>query len=225
MRILAINGGPRKNGHTVDLLGAALGAAQDRGAQTTLIHLADYDVRHCKGCYTCARSECPQRDDMTRLLADIQACRSDGVIYGAPVFDFNLPGLLVDFWNRKTGMSGYFRAREEGNLDEWLTRSRTWRAGAGIVQAGHSGGQKTVLKHVNFKLLMEADRVLPGVAAHTRHWDRAVRDAADTGRRLVDALEVNRGRYPLWQLPFVYKRRTCFEFPVSGNIATNGGSV
>lgn len=213
MRILAINGSPRNKGHTVELLEGALAAARERGAQTTLIHLADYEIRHCKGCYACARGACAQRDDMARLLADIQACQSEGVLYGAPVFDFNLPGLLIDYWNRKTGMSGYFRAREEGNLNEWLARSRRWKAGAGIVQAGHSGGQKTVLKHVNFKLLMEAERVLPGVAAHTRHWDRALRDAAGLGRRLVGALEVDRGSYPLWQMLFIYKRLTCFEFP------------
>lgn len=213
MKILAINGSPRKKGHTVELLESALGAARERGAQTTLIHLADYDIRHCKGCYACARSACSQRDDMPRLLADIQTCQADGALYGAPVFDFNLPGLLIDFWNRNTGMSGYFRAREEGKLNEWLARSRMWKAGAGIVQAGNSGGQKTALKHVDFKLLIEAERVLPGVAAHTRHWDRALRDATRLGHRLVRALEVDRGLYPLWQMPFIYKRLTCFEFP------------
>jgi len=150
---------------------------------------------------------------MAQLLADIRSCQADGLVYGAPVFNFNLPGLLIAFWNRTTGLSGYFRAREEGQLDEWLTRRRAWKVGAGIVQAGHSGGQKTALKHVNFALLIEAQRVLPGVAAHTRHWDRALKDADRLGRRMVRAMETSRGPYPLWQMPFVYKRLTCFEFP------------
>ncbi|HCC78529.1 MAG: hypothetical protein A2X25_09435 [Chloroflexi bacterium GWB2_49_20] len=213
MKILAINGSPRKNGHTVKLLEAALEAARRRDVQTALIHLIDYDIRHCKGCYACARGSCPQGDDMARLLSDIQTCQSEGVLYGAPVFDFNLPGLLIDFWNRNTGMSGYFQAREEGNLDEWLARNRIWKVGAGIVQAGRSGGQKTALKHVNFKLLIEAERVLPGMAAHTHHWDQALRQATSLGRKLARALEVKQGSYPLWQMPFIYKRLTCFEFP------------
>jgi len=215
MKILAINGSPRKKGHTIELLESALEAMQAGGAQTVIIHLADYNIQHCQGCYVCARGECPQQDDMARLLVDIRGCQADGLLYGAPVFDFNLPGLLIDFWNRKTGMSGYFRARKENKLNEWLVHSRMWKVGAGIVQAGHSGGQKTVLKHINFKLLIEAERVLPGVAAHTRRWDRALKDADRLGRRMLRALESSAGPYPLWQMLFIYKRRTCFEFPRS----------
>ncbi len=213
MRFLAINGSPRKKGRTAELLQVALGAAQERGAQTRLIHLADYDIRRCRGCYTCAKSSCPLQDDMPRLLADLHAYEADGVLYGAPVFNFNLPGLLIDFWNRKTGLSGYHKARATGTLDEWLKQNRAWKVGAGLVQAGHSGGQKTALKHINFALLSESERVLPGMAVHTRQWDRAQQKAAKLGRRMVEALERRAGPYPLWQMPFVYKRRTCFEFP------------
>lgn len=211
--ILAINASPRKNGHTVELLQTALRAASTQGAQTQLLHLADYDIRRCRGCYACARGSCPQRDEMPRLLADIHACQAGGLLYGAPVFNFNLPGLLIDFWNRKTGLSGYFRARDANRLDEWLALNRAWKVGAGIAQAAHSGGQKTALKHINFALLSEVERVLPGVAAHARHWDHALRDAERLGRAMARALQTNLGPYPLWQMPFVYKHLTCFEFP------------
>jgi multimeric flavodoxin WrbA len=215
MQILAINGSPRKRGHTVELLEVALGAARERGAQTHLIHLADYDIRRCRGCYTCAKSSCPLQDDMPRLLADIRTYHAQGLLYGAPVFNFNLPGLLIDFWNRKTGLSGYHKARETASQDEWLEQNRARKVGAALVQAGHSGGQKTVLKHINFALLSEAERVLPGLAAHTRNWDYAQRDAARLGRRMVEALGAGAEPYPLWQMPLIYKRRTWFEVPRS----------
>lgn len=213
MKILAINASPRKNGHTVELLETALEAAEKQGARSNLIHLADYDIGHCLGCYSCIKGACPQKDDMSQLLNDILDYRADGLLYGAPVFNFNLPGLLINFLNRKTGMTGYFKAREEGRVNEWLERNRVWKVGAGIVQAGHSGGQKTALKHVNFALLSECDRVLTGVAAHTRRWNRALADASRLGINLVRALEKNQGPYPLWQMPFIYRRLTCFEFP------------
>lgn len=213
MKILAINASPRKNGHTVELLQTALCSTSSQGVQTQLLHLADYDIHRCRGCYSCARGACPQRDEMPRLLADIDAFQADGLLYGAPVFNFNLPGLLIDFWNRKTGLSGYFQAREENRLDDWLTRNRAWKVGAGIAQAAHSGGQKTALKHINFALLSEVGRVLPGLAAHARHWDRALSAAERLGRDMTRALQMNQGMYPMWQMPFVYKHLTCFEFP------------
>lgn len=61
--------------------------------------------------------------------------------------------------------------------------------------------------------MIEAKRVLPGVTAHTRNWDRGLQDATRLGRQMARTLDVNRGSYPLWQMPFVYKRLTCFEFP------------
>lgn len=213
MRILAINGSPRRSGRTADLLGAALEAAREQGAETSLLHLREYNIGFCQGCYACTKGACPQQDDMSRLLSDIYTCRADGILNGAPVFNFNLPGILVNFWNRKTGMSGYFAAREEGRLDVWLQQNRAWEAGAGIVVAGQSGGQKTVLKHVNFALLGECERVLTGVRAHSTRWDRAVRDANRLGKELVRALNRHRGPYAIWQMPMVYRRLTCFEFP------------
>ncbi|MDD5616481.1 MAG: flavodoxin family protein [Candidatus Methanoperedens sp.] len=215
MKILAINGSPRKSGHTVELLETMMASARKQGAQMCLIHLADYHIEHCRGCYTCIKASCPQQDDMLRLLTDIQNYQADALVYGAPVFNFNLPGLLINFWNRKTGMSGYFRAKEEGRMDEWLKQNRAWKVGAGIAQAGHSGGQKTALKHINFSLLGECDRVLMGVSVHTRRWDKALEDADRLGKKLVEELEKNKGPYPLWQMPFIYKRLTCFEFPRS----------
>jgi multimeric flavodoxin WrbA len=152
---------------------------------------------------------------MSQLLTDILSYQADGLLYGTPVFNFNLPGLLINFWNRKTGMSGYFKAREEGRLNEWLKQNRAWKVGAGIVQAGHSGGQKTVLKHINFALLSDCDRVLMGVVAHTRSWDRAIEDVSRLGEKLIRVLEKKRGTYPMWQMPFIYRRLTCFEFPRS----------
>lgn len=213
MKILGVNGSPRKNGRSAELLEIALAAARSGGAHSALVHLADYRIVRCQGCYACLEGPCRQRDDMATLLSDIEAHQAQGILYAAPVFNFNLPGLLIDFWNRKTGMLGYFRAKEEGRLNEWLIRNRLWKVGAGLVQAGHSGGERTALKHMNFALLSEAERVLPGVAGHTRRWEQASKDAANLGSQLARVLEKGRGSYPLWQMPFVYKRLTCFEFP------------
>jgi hypothetical protein len=61
MRVLAINGSPRKSGRTVELLEGDLEAVRRAGAETKLVHLADYDIRRCRGCYACSERVCPQR--------------------------------------------------------------------------------------------------------------------------------------------------------------------
>jgi hypothetical protein len=66
----------------------------------------------------------------TLTLTDIPGYHADALVYGAPVFNFNLAGLVINIWNRKTDMSGYFRAKEEGKMDEWLKQSRAWKGGS-----------------------------------------------------------------------------------------------
>ncbi|MGA2380964.1 MAG: flavodoxin family protein [Spirochaetia bacterium] len=212
-RLLAVNASPRRNGRTAELLTAALTAARGDDAEVKLIHLVDYDIRRCRGCYACVQGPCPQKDDMSRLLADMQAWTGGAVLYGAPVFNFNVPGLLVDYWNRKTGMSGYFRARHDGTVDSWLAHQRAWTVGGGMAQASHSGGEKVALRHLNFALLGEAARVFPGLAAHAREGQVVLARAAQLGRRLVAVSRRAQAPYPLGQMALVYKRRTCFEFP------------
>ena len=52
MNILAINGSPRKNGSTAQLLEAAIqGAAGAGGRMTGIIHLSEYDFKGCLSCY------------------------------------------------------------------------------------------------------------------------------------------------------------------------------
>ena len=45
MKIIAINGSPRKNWNTARLLEAALDGARAQGAETKLYHLYDYDFK------------------------------------------------------------------------------------------------------------------------------------------------------------------------------------
>ena len=55
MKIIAINGSPRKNWNTARLLEAALGGARAQGAETKLYHLHDYDFKGCRSCFACKR--------------------------------------------------------------------------------------------------------------------------------------------------------------------------
>ena len=53
MKVIGINGSPRKNCNTATMVKKALDGAQSKGAKTELIHLYDLDYKGCKSCFAC----------------------------------------------------------------------------------------------------------------------------------------------------------------------------
>ncbi|MBQ6352033.1 MAG: flavodoxin family protein, partial [Lentisphaeria bacterium] len=53
MKVLAINGGPRKNWNTDSLLKAVLDGAAAAGAETEMVYLYDLKFRGCVSCLAC----------------------------------------------------------------------------------------------------------------------------------------------------------------------------
>ena len=53
MKVLAINGSPRKTWNTATLLRNTLDGAASQGAETELVHLYDLDYTGCTSCFAC----------------------------------------------------------------------------------------------------------------------------------------------------------------------------
>lgn len=53
MKIIALNGSPRKKWNTATLLQKALEGAVSQGAITELIHLYDLNYKGCISCFAC----------------------------------------------------------------------------------------------------------------------------------------------------------------------------
>jgi len=53
MKVMAINGSPRKEWNTATLLENALEGAASQGAETELVHLYDLNFKGCKSCFEC----------------------------------------------------------------------------------------------------------------------------------------------------------------------------
>ncbi|HHY37927.1 MAG TPA: flavodoxin family protein [Clostridia bacterium] len=104
IRIVAINGSPRKKGHTGVLLQRAVEAAQEiPGVKAELIHLAGKKIHSCLGCakpdgrMNC-REECAIKDDMSEIYPKL--VEADGLIVGTSVYYCNVSGLLKNFMDR-----------------------------------------------------------------------------------------------------------------------------
>ncbi len=104
MKMIAINGSPRKDGNTAVMLENALRGARENGADTRLIHLYDLDFKGCISCFACKRKGnrclgvCAVNDDLKEVLKDIMA--SDALILGAPIYFGDVTGEMRSFLER-----------------------------------------------------------------------------------------------------------------------------
>ncbi len=102
MRVLALDGSPHaEKGCTSHILKNLLEGMQEAGAETELLELAKYKINHCLGCFICwikTPGKCVHRDDMGGLLEKYAV--ADILVFGTPLYHFNMTGLLKDFIDR-----------------------------------------------------------------------------------------------------------------------------
>jgi multimeric flavodoxin WrbA len=90
MRLLAINGSPRKKMNTGSLLASIVNGAASEGAGAELAHLADLRFSGCISCLLCKDpagghyGRCAVRDELTPLLN--KAHEADVLVVGSPFY-------------------------------------------------------------------------------------------------------------------------------------------
>ena len=104
MKVIGLNGSPRKNWNSAQMLKHALKGAAAAGAETELIHLIDLNATGCRSCFACKRiggksfGRCAVRDDLTDILNRI--LEADAVIISAPVYFGDVPGMVRNLFER-----------------------------------------------------------------------------------------------------------------------------
>jgi multimeric flavodoxin WrbA len=104
MKVIAINGSPRKKWNTAMLLEKALEGAAFQEAETELIHLYDYDFKGCISCFACktrdgeSYGKCAVKDDITPVYERIKEV--DALILGSPIYFGDVSGEMRSFIER-----------------------------------------------------------------------------------------------------------------------------
>lgn len=104
MKVLAINGSPRKEWNTATLLKNALEGASSKGAETELIHLYDCNYKGCISCFACklkggkSYGKCAVNDDLKPIFQKIE--EADGLILGSPIYLGMVTGEMRSFIER-----------------------------------------------------------------------------------------------------------------------------
>ena len=96
--LIAINGSPRKNWNTAELLQHAMKGAQDVGANAEMINLYSLNFKGCTSCFACKlksrpHGSCAAKDDLSPILEKIKD--ADAVIFGSPIYFMNLSASMI----------------------------------------------------------------------------------------------------------------------------------
>lgn len=97
-KILLINSSKRKK-KTYNLVLSVENILKNKGYDTEIINLHDYNIEFCRGCEVCVlKDRCIIKDDTAEIMQKI--VNSDGLVIATPVYLNNMSGILKSFIDR-----------------------------------------------------------------------------------------------------------------------------
>lgn len=128
-KVIILNGSPRKNFNTAQLLKEAQKGAESVGAEVEYVDLVDLNFKGCMSCFACKRKGsttnglCAYPDELRPILEKILA--ADVLIIGSPVYYSYPTGMFRNVLERlfyaagtyqKDEQSGYFKRAITKNI-------------------------------------------------------------------------------------------------------------
>lgn len=104
MKLVAVNGSPRKNKNTGRLLAKIVEGAASKGVESELVQLADLKFSGCVSCFECKRvggasyGRCAVKDELTAVLE--KAAAADALVLGTPFYFGTETALMRAFMER-----------------------------------------------------------------------------------------------------------------------------
>ncbi|MEL7608110.1 MAG: flavodoxin family protein [Bacillota bacterium] len=147
VRVLIINGSPRKKNNSSMFVNAAVKGVESLGATAVVYDLAGKRFEHClETCkaYHKRTGNCMIDDDLHELSNEW--IRADGLIYVAPLFHMGMPSAMYAIITR-LGATVY------GHCDG--KPPRLLKAGGAVVHGNTQyGGQEMVMEYLNAHLML-----------------------------------------------------------------------
>lgn len=112
MKVIAINGSPRKNGNTNRALKIMADELEQQGIEVEIIQIGHLNIHgciHCGYCWTSEGNQCVFKDDIVNETAK-KMREADGFILGSPTYYAGIAGTMKAFLDRVFfTSSGYFK--------------------------------------------------------------------------------------------------------------------
>ncbi len=127
MKVLLLNGSPRKNGNTTIALEEMIKVFHEEGIETEMVSVGNKDIRGCIACGSCAsKGKCVVDDLVNETAPKFKEC--DGLVVGSPVYYASANATLVAFLTRL-----FYSTRFD----------KTMKVGASVVCARRGGLSST----------------------------------------------------------------------------------
>jgi len=169
MKVVAINGSPRKSGNTALLIQEIFKILEIEGIETELIQLGNKKVHGCTACGICKEKKdgkCHIKNDALNQCIE-KMVEADGVIVGSPVYFADVTTeikALIDVAGYVTRPSGHLLKR---------------KVGAAVIAVRRGGALHAFESINNFFLINQM--IVPG----SSYWNFAI--GRDSGDVLNDA--------------------------------------
>ncbi len=99
MKVIAINGSPRKDGNTYLALKTACDILNAEGIETEIVNVGSLNITGCKACGGCGNAgKCVINDGFNEIAETVAS--ADGIIVGTPVYYAGINGTLKSFLDR-----------------------------------------------------------------------------------------------------------------------------
>ena len=186
MKVCIINGSPRRNGNTAELLKPFRERLLQLGAEIDDIFLKDYKIGPCLGCYACQNVSgeygCVQKDDAATVW--MRAGEADLLVLATPIYSWYCTAEMKALMDRHYGLNKYY-GNAQGQLIPRLSVALLTTHGYKDEYANEpfETGIRRLCKHCHWDYLGRySARDIDGIS------DMQTEEAMDGARRFADEL-------------------------------------
>ena len=113
MKVLLINGSPRKGGNTAIALDEMVKVFESEGIEAEVMQVGNKAIRGCMACGACAKTgKCIFEDDVN--IAATKLKDADGLVVASPVYYASANGTLISFLDRLFQSAKYDKTMKVG---------------------------------------------------------------------------------------------------------------
>ena len=192
MKVLLLNGSPRKDGNTELALKEMIKVFNEEGIETELIQVGNQRIAGCMACGACAKlGKCVQLDVVNEIAEKFKT--ADGLVVGSPVYYASANATLVAVLDRLFFSTSF---------------DKTMKVGASVV-AARRGGLSATFDELNKYFTISGMPVassqywnsvhgrLPGEAARDEEGLQTMRALARNMAFLMKSIALGKEKYGL----------------------------
>ena len=193
MKVLLINGSPKKDGNTAFALNQMAEVFHAEGVETEVIQVGSQLIRGCTGCGSCYKLGKCVFDDLVNETAE-KLGSADGIVLGSPVYYASPNGTLLSFLDRLFYSSGNIDKRMKVGASVVVARRGGCTASMDVLNKYFTISQMPVASSTYWNIIHGAK---PGEASHDAEGVRTVRNLAKNMVFLMRSVAIGKDTFGL----------------------------